>query len=122
MADQTMVVTDAVKAGVLDVAGDANKILGNAAGTDFFFFANDGRTVLVCVCGTSAKVITFTAVDDKFGRTETLAPAIGSSKTSIIGPFMPELWNDSSGLIKFKPASGGQATDIYLAVRVANPT
>ena len=122
MADQTMTVTAVAKAGILDVEGDANKVLGNAAGSDFFLFANDGRTVLVCVCGASAKVITFTAIDDKFGRTETLAPAPGSSKTSIIGPFLPELWNDSSGLIKFKPAAGGLATDIYLAVKVANPS
>lgn len=122
MADQTMTVTDSVKAGILDVAGDTNKILGNAAGSDFFFMPNDGKTVLVCVCGASAKVITFTAVADKYGRTETLAPAIGSSKTSIVGPFLPELWNDSSGLLKFKPAASGQATDIYLAVRVSNPT
>lgn len=122
MTDQTFVITEAVKAGILDVGGHANALAGNAAGTDFFIMPNDGKTVLACVCDATPKAITFTAVPDKYGRTETLEVTPGASKTSIIGPFMPELWNDSSGCLKFKPADGGLATDIYLAVRVAKPT
>lgn len=122
MADQTMVVTQAVKAGLLDVAGHANAKLGNAAGSDYFYMPNDGRTVLVCVCGASAKQLTFTAVADRYGRSETLTPTPGSSKTSIIGPFLPELWNQTNGCVKFQPATSGQATDIYLAVKVDNPS
>ena len=122
MADQTFIVVDATKDGILDVSAHANKLLGNAAGTDFFKMPNDGRTVLVCAVGTAAKLITFTAVLDKYGRTENLTVQPVDSKTSIIGPFLPEIWNDNEGHIKFQPAAGGLATDIYLAVRVANPT
>lgn len=122
MTDKVFDITEAVKAGILDVGGHANVLEGNAAGTDFFVMPNDGKTVLVCVCGESPKVITFTAVPDKYGRTETLTVTPGTSKTSVIGPFMPELWNDSSGCLKFKPADGGLVTDLYLAVRVGKPT
>ena len=122
MADQTFVVVDVTKDGILDVSAHPNKLLGNAAGTDFFRMPNDGRTVLVCAVGTAAKLITFEAVLDKYGRTEALTVQPVDSKTSIIGPFLPEIWNDVGGHIKFKPAGGGLATDIYLAVRVANPT
>jgi len=119
MADQTMVVTEAIKAGLLDVSAHANAKLGNSAGSDYFYMPNDGKTVLVCAVGASAKAITFTPVTDRFGRTETLAVTPTSSKTSIIGPFVPELWNQSNGCVKFQPAAGGLATDIYLAVRVS---
>ena len=122
MADQTFVVTEGIKAGILDVSAHANKILGNAAGSDFFVMPNDGKTVLVCAVGAASKLITFTPVDDKYGRTETLTVQPVDSKTSITGPFLPELWNQSNGTIKFKPAASGLATDIYLAVRVGNPT
>lgn len=130
MTDQIMTVVDAVKAGILDVGGDDAVKLGNAASTDFFVMPNDGETVLVCVCGTAPKAITFSAVADKYGRTETLVVTPGASKTSIIGPFLPELWNTSvtiatvvyHGVLKFKPADGGLETDLYLAVRVAEPT
>lgn len=130
MTDKVFDITEAVKAGILDVGGHANVLEGNAAGTDFFVMPNDGKTVLVCVCGATPKAITFTAVPDKYGRTETLIVSPGDSKTSIIGPFMPELWNTSvtiativyHGVLKFKPADGGLVTDLYLAVRVAKPT
>ena len=122
MADQTLVITEAVKAGILNVAGHANAKAGNAAGSDYFYMPNDGETVLVCVCGAAAKQLTFTAVLDKYGRTETLTPTPGSSLTSIIGPFLPEIWNQSNGAIKFQPAAGGLVTDLYLAVRVAKPS
>jgi hypothetical protein len=122
MADQTFVVTESVKAGLLDVGGHANVKAGNAAGTDYFRMPNDGKTVLVCVCGAAAKQLTFTAVNDAYGRTETLTPTPGSSKTSVIGPFLPELWNQSDGCVIFKPAAGGLVTDLYLAVRVSRPT
>lgn len=117
MADKTLVATQCLKTGILDVTAHANALAGNAAGTDNFFMPNDGRTVLVVVGGAGPKVITFTAVNDKYGRTETLTVTPTTSKTSVIGPFMPELWN-TSGILTFKPADGGAATDTYLALRV----
>ena len=120
MADQTMTVTQAVKAGILDVAGNANKLAGNAAGGDYFLMPNDGHTVLVIVA-TTGDTFTFTAVNDPYGRTETLAPVVAAAKTAVLGPFMPELWNQTSGCVKFKPTAGN-ADDYLLAVRVTNPT
>jgi len=121
MADQIMTVKDLTKAGVPDISADANAKAGNAAGTDYFYFPNDGKTVLVAVVGAAPKQITFTPVADRYGRTETLAPTPTASKTAIYGPFNPELWNDTNGRVKFQPAAGGLATDIYIACRVANP-
>ncbi len=127
MADKLFTVNEGIKTGILD---HANVLLGNAAGSDFFAMPNDGKTVLVCICTTTPKAITFSAVKDKYGRTETLEVTPTASKTSIIGPFLPELWNTSItinttvyyGVLKFKPATGGLETDLYLAVRVAEPT
>lgn len=119
MADQTLTVTDALKTGILDVTAHANKVLGNAAGADHFYFANDGKTILVCVVGASAKQITFTAVTNEWGRTETLQVTPTSSKTSVIGPFKPHLFNQTDGTVKFQPAASGLATDIYLALRIS---
>ena len=119
MTVQTFTVVDAVKAGVLDISNHTDKKLGNAAGTDYFKIPNDGKTVLVCICGASAKLLTFTAIANQWGRTETLTPTPTSSGESIIGPFKPHLFNNTDGKVWFKPASGGQGTDIYLAVRVS---
>ena len=119
MAIQTFTVVDAVKAGVLDVANHASKLLGNAAGADYFKIPNDGKTVLVCVCGAAAKQLTFTAISNRYGRTESLTPTPTSSGTSIFGPWKPHLFNNTDGKVWFKPAASGLATDIYLAVRVS---
>jgi len=118
MADQTFVVTDAIKTGILDVTAHANKLLGDAAGADYFYMPNDGKTVLVCVVGAAAKAITFTPVLNKYGRTEVLVVTPTASKTSVIGPFKPHLFNQTNGMVKLQPAAGGLATDIYLALRV----
>jgi len=75
MADQLMTVVQAVKAGVLDVAGNGSAEAGNAAGSDYFYFPNDGHTLLVVESGTG-DTVTFTAVNDPYGRTETLAPVV----------------------------------------------
>lgn len=124
MADQLMTVTQAVKAGILDVAGHANAKAGNAAGGDYFYIPNDGHTVLV-IDGVTGDTFTFTAVNDPYGRTETLAPVVAAGKIAILGPFMPELWNvesgDYRGCLKMKPTVGN-ADDIILAVRVTDPT
>jgi hypothetical protein len=113
-----MTVVQATKAGPLDVGAHANVVAGNAAATDYFYMPNDGKTVLVCVCGAAAKQLTFTAVACEHGRTETHTPTPTSSGTTVLGPFPPALWNQSNGCVKFQPAAGGLATDKYLAVRV----
>ena len=118
MADQTLTVTEAVKTGILDIDSHANVKAGNAAGADYFYFANDGRTVLVCVVGAAAKAITFTPVLNRYGRTETLVVTPTSSATSVIGPLKPHLFNQTNGVVEFQPAAGGLATDFYLALRI----
>ena len=119
MADQTLTVTQAVKTGVLNVNGHANMKASNAAAADYFYFANDGKVVLVVVCtAASSKALTFTPVLNKYGRTETLAVTPTISATSVIGPFPPHLFNQADGRVKFQPATSGSATDLLLALRV----
>ena len=120
MADVTMTVSNSVKAGILDMQADANIELGNAAAGDDFLFPNDGKTVL-WVDGVTVDTFTFTAVTDKYGRTETLAPVVGVGDIAMIGPFLPELWNNAAGMVTFKPTAGNVG-DILLAVRVASPS
>ena len=118
MADQTMTVVASSKTGILDVEGNASAKAGNAAGTDQFLFSNDGSTVLVVVGSATPAAITFTAITNQWGRTESLVVTPGTSVTSIIGPFPPRLFNNSSGQVEFDPAAGGIAGDTYLAVRI----
>ena len=118
MADQTFVVTAGLKTGILDITAHANVLAGDAAGTDFFIFANDGKTFLAVSAGASVKAITFTPVVNKYNRTESLVVTPTASKYSVIGPFPPHLWNQSNGTVKFKPAIGGHADDDYLVIRM----
>ena len=118
MADQTMVVTDGVKTGILDITNHANVLIGTAAAGDQFLMPNDGRTVLVCVCAAAPAAIAFTAITNQWGRTETLSVTPTANNTSIIGPFPPHLWSNAIGQVEFDPAGGGVATDYYLAVRI----
>lgn len=120
MAEQLMTVVDATKALPVNWVDHASTLAGDAAGGDDFTFPNDGKTVLL-IDGTTGDTFTFTAVADKFGRVETLAPVVTAGKYAILGPFLPELWNDPAGLVHFVP-TGGNAGDNLLAVRVANPS
>lgn len=119
MADITFTVVNGSKNGVLDISNHASKRLGNVAGADYFIIPNDGKTVLVCVCGAAARQLTFDVTTNKWGRTETLTPTPTSNGQSIFGPWSPQLFGNAAGQVKFKPAGSGQATDIYLAVRVS---
>ena len=118
MSTHVMTVRPVTKVGVVDIAADAYKEVGNVA-TDLYF-PNDGRTVLI-VDAVTGDTWTFTAVADKYGRTETRTFVVATGKWGIIGPFLPELWNDADGYIHFAPTVGN-AGDLLLAVRVANPT
>jgi len=121
MARETLTVQNAVKAGIADLiavatAGDATD--SGMGGS----FLNDGRTVLICqIAGGSTETITFTAVTNQWGRTETLAPTVADGKIGIIGPFAPRLWNQSDGKIYFA-LTQKDASDYFVAVRTANPS
>ena len=121
MADQTFTVTEGIKAGILDILLNANSKAGNAAGTDNFYIPNDGNVVLFVTSTAATSAINFTPVLDKFGRTETLAVTPTTLRLCVIGPFLPDIWNQSNGCVAFKPAAG-VATDHYTAVRVGSPT
>jgi hypothetical protein len=115
MADQTMTVTN-LTASITDLAAHANSLAGNAAGADWWYMPNDGHTVLL-VDAVTGDTWTFTAVADKFGRTETYTLVLASGKWGTTKTMLPELWNQSNGCVKFKPTVGN-AGDKLLAVRI----
>ncbi len=121
MAVQTMVVVPAVKAGILDIGGDGSALAGNAGAGSNWQLPNDGKTVLLIEGGATGDTFTFTAVANRFGRTETLALAVAVNKNAIIGPFDPELWNNEAGQIIMVPTVG-RADDTLLWVKVDNPS
>jgi hypothetical protein len=121
MAREELTVKDAVKAGIDDLIDEATAGDDTDSGSGGSF-ANDGKTVLICqINGGSTETITFTAVNDPYGRTETLAPTVADGKIGVIGPFMPEIWNQTNGKIYFA-LTQKSSSDRFVAVRVANPT
>lgn len=122
MADTTLTVTDLDRQGLADIE-TAPGVATSTAGAGFYYsFVNDGKVILIVTqLAVGADTYTFTAVNDKYGRTESLAPLGIASTTGIIGPFLPELWNDAAGKIKFT-LGAGQATNFVHAVRIANPS
>ena len=65
-----------------------------------FEVANSGGDVLIVVQnnGTSgAQTLTITSVTCSHGRTSDISRAVGQNDVQVLGPFPPELWNDSSG-------------------------
>lgn len=73
--------------------------------------------------GPNAPLVTlsFVAERDKFVRTETLAPVLGASQSLIVGPFLQNLWNDTSGYVRFKPDVTGN-DKYYTAIQVIDPS
>ncbi len=65
-------------------------------------FLNDGRTVLVCVQGSSGTpTVTIVSVADAIGRTGDVAPTMGTDTTRILGPFSPKgAWNQADGTVQ----------------------
>lgn len=121
MADYTFTVTEGVKAGIVNIAAHANKVLGTTIGTtDYARIPNDGKVVLL-MDSVTGDTLTFTPVLDKFGRTESLVPVTAAGKFVCFGPFNPEIWNQADGCVIFK-CTAGNAGDVYLALRVGTPT
>jgi len=117
MADQTMTVVAMPLTGILDVAAHASAKAGNAAGSDYFYYPNDGKTILLCAA-TTGDTFTFTAVACEHGRTETKAIAVAAGKFAVVAGFLdPQLWNQTvNNMVKFKPTTG-HADDMLLAVK-----
>jgi hypothetical protein len=119
MAKQIMTVQTFAKAGIADLM--AGGTLGNALDVgQGFAFANDGKTILLCSIATgsaSNETVTFTAVNDEDGRTETLAPVIVKGKIAVYGPFPPALWNDGNGMVN-AALTQKQVGDSYTAIKM----
>ncbi len=119
MAKQYLTPQTFAKSGIADLIAAATA--GNALDVgQGFAFPNDGKTVLICnIASGSAQneTVTFTAVTDEDGRTETLAPTITKGKIAIYGPFPPSLWNDGSGYVN-AALTYKQSGDYYTAVKM----
>jgi len=93
-------------------------------GTSGFRFPNDGKTLLYVLDQLAAgagDTITFTGVNDKFGRAETtLTRTVTAKKMYIYGPFEPSLWNDAGGYVRFAFTTKDAKTTL-MAIRCANP-
>ena len=112
MTDITMTVVGA-DITMVDMAGATEVELGNAPGTDDFLMPNDGQTVLI-VHAVTGDTLTFTAVECVHGRTETAEVVIAAGDIAVLGPFDPELWNESPGVVRITPTANN-AADLYYA-------
>lgn len=65
--------------------------------------------------------LTFVTYRDSYGRIETLAPTVGAEQSTIVGPLLPVLFNDSDSYIKFEP-SLADIEVAYRIIRVSNPS
>ena len=122
MADTIMTVVEGTKNGMVDQAGNAAVLAGNVlSGVGNFQMPNDGKTVVI-IHAVTGDTWTFVAITDRTGRTETLTAVVGAGDIAVLGPFLPELWNNTDGQIEFSPSAGGNANDLLLAMRFANPS
>ena len=110
-----------------DIDGDELLALMVGADTqanDGFEFANDGRTILFVLDQLAAgagDTLTFEANADKYGNTPSpLTRTITAKKAYMYGPFRPEEWNKTGGVVRCKFTTAAATTDL-IAVRVANP-
>jgi len=110
-----------------DIDGDeliALMVGADTQGADGFEFANDGKTVILVLDQLAAgagDTITFECVADKYGRVESpLTRTVTAKKIYSYGPFMPEIWNQTGGLVKFKFTTADAKTQL-MAISVKNP-
>ena len=120
MSAVTMTVVDGTKAGMLDLAGNGATELGNSSSGDDYLIPHDGKTVLV-IHAVTGDTWTPAPVTDRTGRTETLSNVVSAGDIAVLGPWLPELWNDTDGYIHVNPNTGN-AGDLLLAMRFADPS
>ena len=122
MADTIMTVVEGTKNGMVDQAGNAAVLAGNVlSGVGNFQMPNDGKTIIL-IHAVTGDTWTFTAITDRTGRTETLTAVVAAGDIAHLGPFAPELWNNTDGQIEFSPSAGCNATDLLLAMRISIPS
>ena len=120
MSEVTMTVVDGTKAGMLDLAANGDTELGNSSAGDDYLIPNDGKTILL-IHAVTGDTWTPTPVTDRTGRTETLSNVVGAGKIAVLGPWLPELWNDTEGNIHINPNTGNIG-DLLLAMRFGDPS
>ncbi len=80
-------------------------------------FANDGKTLVLVKTGADATQTITVATPGKF-RGETITPvsnsSIGASSVEVMGPFAPEVFNSSAGLVTL--TFGGTTPATYNAI------
>lgn len=74
---------------------------GQVAATTPSLFANDGQTLLVITVGATASTITLQQATCSHGRTGTQAIVLNTNKTTILGPFPQNEYNDGNGKMNF---------------------
>jgi hypothetical protein len=78
---------------------------GQVAATTPSLFANDGQTLLVITLGATAGTITIQQNPCSHGRTGTQAIVLNTNKTTILGPFPQQEYNDGNGKLNFTMSS-----------------
>lgn len=114
---------------VLDSDKDGDELIAlmvaaNTQGTSGFECDNDGKVILIVLDQLAAgagDTLTLEGNPDKFGRDEAaLARTITAQKIYSIGPFMPEMYNQTGGKLRFAFTTAAATTSL-IAIRVANP-
>jgi len=115
---------------VLNSDVDGDEVLALLVGSDTqgdggFEFANDGRVLLYVfdqLALGAGDTITFQANADKYGNTPSpLTRTVTLKKAYFYGPFNPEEWNKTGGMVRFKFTTANAKTEV-MAIRVKNPS
>lgn len=72
------------------------------------YFVNDGKTVLVVSNehGATSTTVSATVNTDRFGRTKTFSLAVAAGRVGFFGPFPPEMFNQTGGVVNVDFTSG----------------
>lgn len=82
----------------------------NGDATNNHDFVNNGSTLLVVKNGGGSSInVTFKYAADKFGRTGTKVVAVAATEEKVIGPFVPELYNQD-GKVQFDLSAAASVT------------
>ena len=112
------VVTISPTAGVANIAGNANAVAGDAvSGGGYYYFPNDGNTVIMFQAGAVGAVLTFTSVPDRIGRTGDKTLTVGAATGGISMTFPPAGFNQDDGTVHFT-TSAPNSDDYFLAVKI----